>query len=632
MAKEFATDRWPINLRILCSWTRSLVCLLALLWVANPAQASVIRADFSGTYNVRYGNPFDPASYQYYPEAFSGWFAYEQSTPASASSNASATYAGAIQHFQFSSNEFIPFYGKSVISDDDYPNFTSSIFVQGGPYPGLATFNIMPTPNNLLQTSLTFPDGYFSTTALPGGGLDQNNAIIAREFYGLGCTQFSPCGPAGEGSLSNFRTTNAQYVAIRPDVQELAALSEATYHDTNGTRFSQIDQSTGGAASGFRAVAYRDGDQIVIAIRGTDPHRIQGFKDLASDTSFVTNTPSNSLQSYVGQAVAFLTQIHTQYPGLNITLTGHSLGGAIAEILADSSRYSAVTFNAPGPADLEPALSGIVSSILNLAGRAAPSITSYRLWGDAVSVAGVHINDDANVITLAPALGHEDDGVTASGALHLHAIETMISELAAGRTQLAGAPGPVYPLNIVNGSIITLGVIISGVLIDPISVWSIDPPSAGGYVFTETDASPDLASLQIPEFTGLDHYLISTRAGDGWGDGQTLDPLTWYYFGQGVKSFRILGVDQAGAIANFNDALLFDLRFRSGGLLNAQIDFLPRRTTSGVPEPSQWMLFIAGFFVAGASLRARRSGSGSGRMAASSLSLCGLPGQLDTIR
>lgn len=97
-----------------------------------------------------------------------------------------------------------------------------------------------------------------------------------------------------------------------------------------------------GYLDGFYMAAFRKDGDIVIAFRGTN--------DLGGDVLQNINTLD---QDYAGVQVraaeSFVSHINTNYIG-DITLTGHSLGGGIAQAISISQNLPAVTLNsAPTP-------------------------------------------------------------------------------------------------------------------------------------------------------------------------------------------------------------------------------------------------------------------------------------------
>ena len=122
----------------------------------------------------------------------------------------------------------------------------------------------------------------------------------------------------------------------------------------------------------FAAVAYGRYDtnnnlqEIVIAYRGTD--------------SILDWTPSNIeilcnlTPSQKDKAIEFYDKVAANYEGIDITITGHSLGGALAQYVASLKQEPAVTFNAPG---VNVPTGGTSENIINYVNMNDP-IGSYR--------------------------------------------------------------------------------------------------------------------------------------------------------------------------------------------------------------------------------------------------------------
>ena len=149
---------------------------------------------------------------------------------------------------------------------------------------------------------------------------------------------------------------------------------------------------------GFQAFAYVDLDNssdcdknIVVAFRGTYlDNWAAAIKNILADSAFLAGNPNALLQQYVKDAVAFLQQVQSwaasNYPNASITLTGHSLGGALAQLLGEASSYGTAAFNAPGTSQVYAALGSELAPIANT-GDGGTNI-NYRVSGDQVSLAG----------------------------------------------------------------------------------------------------------------------------------------------------------------------------------------------------------------------------------------------------
>lgn len=77
--------------------------------------------------------------------------------------------------------------------------------------------------------------------------------------------------------------------------------------------------------NGFFACAFMKDNDIVIAYRGTEPDTIE---DIITDLEigFLNHSHSQLVCAYL-----FLEHIHSLYPDKNINITGHSLGGCLAQ-------------------------------------------------------------------------------------------------------------------------------------------------------------------------------------------------------------------------------------------------------------------------------------------------------------
>ncbi|THD06966.1 hypothetical protein [Rhodanobacter lindaniclasticus] len=148
-------------------------------------------------------------------------------------------------------------------------------------------------------------------------------------------------------------------------------------------------------ATGFHATAYIGAAEpfnIIIAYRGTDPdikhHTRTTIQDAATDFTMV----KDQVNPQEAAARAFTGEVLDKAQALGIsrdhvTVAGHSLGGALAQIEAFRFGLRGMTFNAYGAADL---------------GYGVPaggdSMTNYVMAGDVVSAASQHYG---RTITLA---------------------------------------------------------------------------------------------------------------------------------------------------------------------------------------------------------------------------------------
>jgi hypothetical protein len=91
--------------------------------------------------------------------------------------------------------------------------------------------------------------------------------------------------------------------------------------------------------SGFEAIAFQRGTEIVISYAGT--YDKDYFGDYLANAGLVAGTGSAQLL----QAAEYYLQVKAANPGATITLTGHSLGGGLAALVGVFFGVSATTFD-----------------------------------------------------------------------------------------------------------------------------------------------------------------------------------------------------------------------------------------------------------------------------------------------
>ena len=104
--------------------------------------------------------------------------------------------------------------------------------------------------------------------------------------------------------------------------------------------------------TGFYGEAFIDKKEknIVIAFRGTDLNKgiNEAKKDLVNDNYLLLKI----IPPQVNNAREFMNKVKKDFKGYNITLTGHSLGGSLSQIIGAETGEKTVTFGAYGTKQL----------------------------------------------------------------------------------------------------------------------------------------------------------------------------------------------------------------------------------------------------------------------------------------
>lgn len=150
-----------------------------------------------------------------------------------------------------------------------------------------------------------------------------------------------------------------------PTILDYARLSKAVYKSPPEVDGWTCANFRAGLGSGLQAAVFTKGQETVVAFKGTTP---TSGSDIVADLKLGTGMNT----SYFSDAEAYVAQFAG---GAGVTLCGHSLGGAIAQVAGNRRRLAFVTFNAPGVA--------LVASRNVL--TAQPLMTGVRLVGGLVS-------------------------------------------------------------------------------------------------------------------------------------------------------------------------------------------------------------------------------------------------------
>jgi hypothetical protein len=123
-----------------------------------------------------------------------------------------------------------------------------------------------------------------------------------------------------------------------PDTNTNLLLSLDVYRDEDSALASGwVRLASVNKASGLTATAYQKGSEIVIAFRGFDDFDPADAPDIYRAYAGLPFEQIRDAQKFVDQVLA-------ANPGASVTLTGHSLGGALAAIMAVRNGLVAETF------------------------------------------------------------------------------------------------------------------------------------------------------------------------------------------------------------------------------------------------------------------------------------------------
>ena len=124
-------------------------------------------------------------------------------------------------------------------------------------------------------------------------------------------------------------------------IMTYAQMADAVYADdpqVDGWGRIGFKRSGTGLTDAFQGAAFRKGNEVAFAFKGTSNAR-----DLVADAKLAIGM--NTAQ-YSG-AETFVKSVLIPR-GCQVVVTGHSLGGAIAQVVGNRQRLAFVTFNAPG--------------------------------------------------------------------------------------------------------------------------------------------------------------------------------------------------------------------------------------------------------------------------------------------
>lgn len=181
---------------------------------------------------------------------------------------------------------------------------------------------------------------------------------------------------------------------------EYIALSQSAYTGPNSadspagwTRIAESAVAPGnqGSANGYFGAAFRN-DQtgaIVIANRGSRA-TLEGLRqDWGGSDVQILAQGNLGIPKAFDDATNFAARVRRANPDAEVTYTGHSLGGAEAQVQAAVANGKAVTFGAPGVA---------FAVDKGFAAAASGNVVNYVLPGDLVGMSGTHVGQTVMIL------------------------------------------------------------------------------------------------------------------------------------------------------------------------------------------------------------------------------------------
>lgn len=439
-------------------------------------------------------------------------------------------------------------------------------------------------------TSYRFTDisgaGFFTLGGIRTGNVitapaSQSSSVGFNVGSAVGSDQIEVRAIDNQGAVSTpvnvtLNVTSRVNAAAAPDVSTLADLSMDVYQTVPSgaggyapVPFDATQTNTIDEIDGFRGVIYSNSDhsQVVIAFRGTNPKDIE---NLLADGSWV-GLPSTELQNYFDFAVYLLEQAEILYPNARISLTGHSLGGALAELVGEASHLSVTAFDAPGAQDFYSTLLSTLSTNDPTTGQALanqrasrPSQvdTSYRLYGDIVSTVGSPIG---TAVTL-PWPGDPND----LNALDHHSISLLDSQIHRfAQGKIAPLPNGIDEPGKAPEILVTaLGAISAAV--KALVPYFGDPPGNSDFILTQSQGSPTIESIQLPILPGIQSYAVRYETGSSWSAFERVWPAQWQAASD-ANSVEFIPLDSTGHSVSVTDPVMFGLVFGATGTVNATL-------------------------------------------------------------
>jgi T5SS/PEP-CTERM-associated repeat protein len=457
--------------------------------------------------------------------------------------------------------------------------------VFGGTYD---TTLALDQPSNFEATLTNFQQG--DAISLPYAMLTPQTPQGTTVSYGDGTLSLAGVGAiavTGPDPVPTF-SVGYDYGVDGPRIEttpimSLLDLAFATYKPATSASIDGYKLlTTFSPGSGFYAAAYVETNpddpdpSIVISYRGTSLNQpADAIKNVLADASFLTGDANAMLQRYVLDASNFVVQVEAlarkDYPDQSplITLTGHSLGGALAQLVGEAGNFGAAGFDAPGSGGaIYNALGADLAPVVGQGGGGTD--TNYRLSGDLVSEAGEQLGA---VYTIASPYTADDAPawLTAVNALNNHGVgiggyQYAFQNLDDSSAYARGVTGPdlITPVQAAiqgpDGAAlrVTLSVVAGVATV-------VDPAGGASFMLTEDSGSPTLSNIALPIFDGVAGYTMTADVAGAATNLGTVDPGTQIALPDGTDGVTFAPVDASGDPVTLDTGFFFSPTFATSG-------------------------------------------------------------------
>ncbi len=411
-------------------------------------------------------------------------------------------------------------------------------------------------------------------------------------------------------------TPISQLVDVPPPVPTLSDLSAAascsyerpgTCATANHPKFFDLETVVDyGEDFSATALVSENEDSVILAIKGTDSIRDW----LGTNPTFVLpfGVPTIAFRRQLDAAVDSYVELKKRFPESRITLTGHSLGGALAQLVGNAARVATRTFNAPGVIDT--LSQDVVFERLERVFSTTPpyegEVTNFRVYGDLVSTIGRTIGDDFTWDPPPPLTKEGINNFPYVAAKDNHAMAT-VNALVTSNAPFSDEYGPrlsevrdevIYADFPGVGLVTRAATAAVDTVLTTAQILFIDPDNIDRYEFSVGVGGTPIRSIVFPFANGFDAlYELSVFDSNSWIGLGTFAEFDQYFFGpEGVTDLAFSVLDAAtGMVPDEVGSLTFGLSITQDGVLRGDVTGISTTFSKQVPAPGT--IYLLGFGV-----------------------------------